>query len=519
MKAGFERVKLTMEKQGMHFIDKTFYAGHSLGGAMLLDYVTNHASNATGMVLLGSFITRNYKTGTTKEGRPIIEFSVPSLTIGGEMDGLLRLTRVVESMYSQIVSAPSNEFDQAVKSKAVTIIEGMNHMQFASGEPPKFVLDHDLQSEVSEKDAHKNVISDMSTFLQALQGNALSSNKYWKILSKRVEDSIKFAQPIIDAFLLEGNYNYNRPCYCETKDEFGGLQFGTCVSSPSCNGGSDWTSLYAQPIMGKADGVTVKNVDSIHIVTEENPSCHLPHIHSSQYRANEIPWGNPGNIQKDEKTTDWNPYVPPLCDKPKGCVLSLTSVTEPIYDNSGEIDIFRFHFQLNTFDTGNLPLAANEMKTKLKSRESVWQAAGFTNVSSVVTDMPVDKKGNHEPCGEIIQAAIDWAMKKVPSKTRGRFEKYGQQFIVGPDIEAVCGGGPCWIWDPIKFNKDDKANTVTVQSVYTFESNKNPFPCGEEKTIPCPTGFHYCKLFSPAKAIEWIYVDGLKNKLSTKEIV
>ena len=28
--------------------------------------------------------------------------------------------------------------------------------------------------------------------------------------------------------------------------------------------------------------------------------------------------------------------------------------------------------------------------------------------------------------------------------------------------------------------------------------------------VPCPTGFHYCKLLSPAKALEWMTVDGLR---------
>ena len=44
--------------------------------------------------------------------------------------------------------------------------------------------------------------------------------------------------------------------------------------------------------------------------------------------------------------------------------------------------------------------------------------------------------------------------------------------------------------------------------------NYNKFPCGEDKLIPCPTGFHYCKVLSPAMAVEWMYVDGLRNLMS-----
>jgi hypothetical protein len=55
---------------------------------------------------------------------------------------------------------------------------------------------------------------------------------------------------------------------------------------------------------------------------------------------------------------------------------------------------------------------------------------------------------------------------------------------------------------------------VTVRGVTFSEPNYNLFPCGEAHVqgqhVPCPTGFHYCKLLSPAKALEWMYVDGLR---------
>jgi len=257
--------------------------------------------------------------------------------------------------------------------------------------------------------------------------------------------------------------------------------------------------------------LVVQNTDSIHLVTEEVPSCHLPHVHKSQYRANTPNWANPGSTVINA----WNPASPPLCTTPLGCKLTLTSVTQPSYEGlPGEIDVWKLHFSVPFSDTGFLPISASELKTKLKSREAIWAAAGVKNVSYVMTDMPVAKGGTHEACGEINQAAIDWATKQLSPASLARYQKFGQKLQVGSDVNTICPAGPCWIYDPLQMNKNNTANTVTVKGVYMFAGNSNPFPCGEGKLLPCPAGFHYCKLLSPARALEWMMVDGLRNKMS-----
>ena len=68
--------------------DKFIYGGHSLGGAMMQDYVATTTTPLLGQILMGAFITRGNRNMTN--GYP-----VPTLTLGGELDGLCRCTRYV----------------------------------------------------------------------------------------------------------------------------------------------------------------------------------------------------------------------------------------------------------------------------------------------------------------------------------------------------------------------------------------------------------------------------------------
>ena len=273
---------------------------------MMPDYVASNAPNADGMFLLGSFLTRKYKTATTDEGRPQVEFPVPTLTVGGELDGLCRISRIAEALYTQITF--SADPGSATDFMPVTVIDGMNHMQFASGEPPSFVKNNDIQSEIEEDAAHLAVVSDVSAFL-----TSIVEEKPSDYIRKRVAQTVEYVKPVTDALLIEGYEQFLPPCYCETEDEYGGLQYGTCLSTPSCNGGIPWTGQVSQVIMAgldesKVEGLSITATDSIHLVTEEKPSCHLPHIH-----------GNP-----EDNANPGSGDTPPICESPKGCELEVS---------------------------------------------------------------------------------------------------------------------------------------------------------------------------------------------------
>ena len=504
LSSGIDRVSKTLSSQGMPPPGFTFFGGHSLGGAMIPDYVAGLESDAPrdGMFLLGSFLTRKYKSAKTSEGRPQFSFPVPTLTVGGELDGLCRLTRIAESLYTQVTF--SDDPEAASLYMPVTVVAGMNHMQFASGDAPSFVSGSDLKSALTEDEAHASVVADVSAFLSAVVSPSdLSSSKF---LQQRAKESRDLTQPVVDALKLEGYAQFLPPCYCENEDEYGGLQYGVCPSTSTCTGGCPWTEQYSQPLMVglhevESAGLGVRVVDTLHLVTETSPSCHLPHIH-----GNPVDNAIPGHLE-----------VPPICESPSGggggCTLDITTITQHVYDNSGEVDIWRAHFQVPWIDTGYLPISANELKTKLKSRQAIWEAAGIEALNFTHTDTAVEAGGEEDRCGEINQAAVDWAYGQLSAEQKERYDTYGQKLLIKGDI-GTCIAGPCWIWDPLRFKEDDDKNTVDVQSVwFATENEVAKFSCGEGKLLPCSAGFHYCKILSPARALEWMLVDGLKNKM------
>lgn len=113
-----------MKRQGMR-AKYYFYGGHSLGGAVLQNWVNKSYTNRTidGQILMGSFLTRVYKTDYK------FSYAVPTLTIGGELDGLSRVSRIAEAYYTQLLD-PQLQGNTAYNKAnfPVTICEGHNYI-------------------------------------------------------------------------------------------------------------------------------------------------------------------------------------------------------------------------------------------------------------------------------------------------------------------------------------------------------------------------------------------------------
>mmetsp|Transcript_51941 Transcript_51941/g.112860 ORF Transcript_51941/g.112860 Transcript_51941/m.112860 type:complete len:138 (-) Transcript_51941:38-451(-) len=132
----------------------------------------------------------------------------------------------------------------------------------------------------------------------------------------------------------------------------------------------------------------------------------------------------------------------------------------------------------------------------MASRQTLWEAAGFTDVNFTATDVVPST------CADINQAAWEWALGEASSAALAHFKAVGVPLVMGSDLGPY-NAGPLWIYNPLKYEQAKDGSHTTVQSPMMHTPDKYP--------VALARGFHYCKLLSPARAMEWIYIDGLRQ--------
>lgn len=82
--------------------------------------------------------------------------------------------------------------------------------------------------------------------------------------------------------------------------------------------------------------------------------------------------------------------------------------------------------------------------------------------------------------------------------------------MMGAD-EGPYNAGPLWIWTYLDY-KDNKNKTITTVRAPMMRTPTN-------YGVKAAAGFHYCKLLSPFRALEWILIDSQydHNGLPTSE--
>ena len=94
-----DMIKELKEKHGFTG-DKIFMAAHSLGGVMAQDYIKSNPDLIKGSILMGSVLLRG-KRNITDSGETHFDYKTPTLTLLGEKDGLLRISRGAEAFWHQ----------------------------------------------------------------------------------------------------------------------------------------------------------------------------------------------------------------------------------------------------------------------------------------------------------------------------------------------------------------------------------------------------------------------------------
>ena len=421
---GIDRVLSAMKSKGMNS-STIFFAAHSSisSGPILQDYLIKNQELASGLILMGGFLQRNKRD---------VPYPIHTLMISGELDGVCRVSRMMEEYYLRVY-LHQNDFI----TYPVVTVRGMTHFQFASGEVPNQIKEFDFKPEISYDEAHKTVAGIISAFVAVTIGD----NSSITTLSDAVKSTGEYFQPLIDAYSLEGNYYFKPPC-------------NDNPPSAACQLGSPWT-VKAMTVM--ADPLAlghINDTDEFHPAAQVIPTYHHPKIFSK-------------------------------CSKPDpSCVVQLSSVSENIYKS-------------DKGDNGLVPNSASEIRAKLKSRQSILLAAGYTNV-----DFNTSDAGSR--CKTINQLAYNWAINHTDPKTRTRFREFGVPMVMGEDKGCLENGG-LWIYLPMHYNTTKNSTGGEILLVQSIQLKTNvTYPIG------IFAGMHFCKLLTPARAMEWIYVDSLR---------
>jgi len=95
----------------------------------------------------------------------------------------------------------------------------------------------------------------------------------------------------------------------------------------------------------------------------------------------------------------------------------------------------------------------------------------------------------------------------LSAKSKANYDAFGQKLVTGNDLGPY-NEGPLWIWTYMDY-KESKDKTQMVVSSPMMRTPQDYF-------IGAAAGFHYCKVLSPYKAMEWMMVDSLFNKNGIK---
>ena len=106
-----------------------------------------------------------------------------------------------------------------------------------------------------------------------------------------------------------------------------------------------------------------------------------------------------------------------------------------------------------------------------------------------------------------------WALNNAGMRTLERYNLYGQPFTFGSDIEKDTG--VTYLSSGLVYtDQGDKGVKIQSPMLKTDKDYWNEhFPFPKPEFLPDPGCYHYCKLLSPARAMEWIYLDGLRRHM------
>lgn len=461
-------------------VSQVLLGGHSMqeGGITAQQYAVDNSENVDGLVLIASFLLRHHRPSIVeclaKLQEPVytppqdcrlgcledgvhdcygdnsVDFPLPTLTVGGSLDGVTRITRMAESWYTQVELTSGG-----ISSLPVVVVEGLNHGQLLTGALSSQISMMDLTSEISDEAGRSAVGAAFAAFFGPKQqfGSAMMNELTLK--------SQEFFAPVVDAFaVMEGSWFF--------------------TGGDDEHGSSAWAAMAHEKMMSPLpEGITwTENpLDESRLVSD---APFVPPYYREEHRPVLVTSGSEMSYSRTVSQLRFaNISI-------RESQLGLNS-TAIIRDEKINI--------LTEFpDDGLNYLSAFELTTKMNSRQLVFEMFGLDAPPSL---------DDGDRCKDINEAAYAWALDTVSPLARDRYNEFGTKYVFVEDASPLVEAGPFFIWSYITYTATEE-DTVEVQALKAFF----PLDAGEYGA-----GNHYCKLISPARIVEWIMVDSLRTKL------
>merc|ERR1712194_37827 len=197
LRANINNAFSSMRAAGMQADAPAYMAGHSMGGSIGQDVALEffERGELQGLIALASYLNVKYFPPVSTDG---FSYPMPTLTVGAEMNyGAGRLSRIAAAAYRQRQNNVSG------LDYPVVLIEGINHMQFATGYEKEDLMpergDEVLQTEVAR------VSVDYIKQQLGLGGGS--------IVAQDQNRTRAFLTPIERAFEYEGSPNFGATEY------------------------------------------------------------------------------------------------------------------------------------------------------------------------------------------------------------------------------------------------------------------------------------------------------------------
>ena len=173
--------------------NKSVVMAHSLGGVMTQTYATGNKGAVDAYVLYGATVLRSNRDK---------DLGAPVLTLDGDLDGLLRVTRQAEAWWHQ----------HKTPTQPVVLLPGLNHWSISSGDPPSNVKKYDIPAEVAEDAAHKAISSALVDWLLTLFGSGDAKAAADKAMGARLASTATMVAPLISGLQMEGSPHLQTSC-------------------------------------------------------------------------------------------------------------------------------------------------------------------------------------------------------------------------------------------------------------------------------------------------------------------